>query len=42
MECTTAKRNNNVYAVKVVRGAYIDEERKLAQEHGYEGEQGDV
>jgi len=38
MEHTTAKRNGNVYGVKVVRGAYMHEERKLAQEHGYEGE----
>ena len=38
MEHTTAKRNNNIYAVKVVRGAYLDEERRLAQEQGYEGE----
>ena len=38
MEHATAKRNNNIYAVKVVRGAYLDEERRLAQEQGYEGE----
>ena len=38
MEHADAKRNNYIYAVKVVRGAYIDEERRLAQEKGYEGE----
>ena len=32
----TAKRNNHVYAVKLVRGAYMDEEGRLAQEQGYE------
>ena len=38
MEYADAKHNNYIYAVKVVRGAYIDEERWLAQEKGYEGE----
>jgi len=33
---TTAKRNNNIYAIKLVRGAYMDEEGRLAQERGYE------
>ena len=37
MEHTAAKRNNNIYAVKVVRGAYLDEETRLAKEQGYEG-----
>ena len=37
MEHTDSKRNNYLYAVKVVRGAYIDEERRLVQEKGYEG-----
>ena len=38
MEHANAKRNNYIYAVKLVRGAYFDEERRLAQEKGYEGE----
>ena len=38
MEHATAKRNDYIYAVKVVRGAYIDEEKQLAGERGYEGE----
>ena len=33
----STKRNNCIYAVKLVRGAYMDEEKKLAKEHGYEG-----
>jgi len=33
----STKRNNCIYAVKVVRGAYMDEEKRLAIEHGYEG-----
>ena len=37
MEHATAKRSNNIYAVKVVRGAYMDEERQLALEQSYEG-----
>ena len=32
----TAKRSNITYAVKLVRGAYMDEEGRLAQEQGYE------
>ena len=32
----TAKRSNITYAVKLVRGAYMDEEGKLAEEQGYE------
>ena len=38
MEYATPKSNNSIYAVKVVRGAYLDEERRLAEEQGYEGE----
>ena len=37
MEHATAKRNNSIYAVKVVRGAYMDEERRLALEQSHEG-----
>ena len=36
MNHATAKRNGNVFAIKLVRGAYMDEEDKLAQEQGYE------
>ena len=32
----TAQRNNSTYAIKLVRGAYMDEEGRLAQEQGYE------
>ena len=33
----STQRNNCIYAVKVVRGAYMDEERRLAIQHEYEG-----
>ncbi|XP_065891514.1 hydroxyproline dehydrogenase-like [Dysidea avara] len=32
----STKRNNCIYAVKLVRGAYMDEEKRLAIEHGCE------
>jgi proline dehydrogenase len=31
-----SKKNNYKYAVKLVRGAYMEEERKLAEEKGYQ------
>ncbi|XP_065891512.1 proline dehydrogenase 1, mitochondrial-like isoform X2 [Dysidea avara] len=32
----STERNNCIYAVKLVRGAYMDEEKRLATQHGYE------
>ncbi len=31
-----AEKYNYIFAAKLVRGAYIEQERRLAREHGYE------
>ncbi len=31
-----AEKYNYIFAAKLVRGAYIEQERQLAREHGYE------
>ena len=31
-----AEKCNYIFAAKLVRGAYMDQERQLAREHGYE------